>query len=45
MSPQEYAEHKGILIENPSLGPIKLRRSNYMPGTNLTKAELEDRVA
>lgn len=45
MSPYAYAEHKGIRIENPSSHTINPRRFNPMPGTILTKAELEDRVA
>ena len=44
MTPDEYADHKRIKIENPSSGPIE-RRNDYMAKSNLTKAELEDRVS
>ena len=37
MSPEEYAEHKRVAIENPTLRRLHMRRPTY--------AELKDRVA
>ena len=44
MTPEEYADHKRIKIENPSSGRIE-RRNASMAKRTMTKAELEDRVS
>ncbi|MBZ5636283.1 MAG: hypothetical protein LAO55_24415 [Acidobacteriia bacterium] len=43
MSPEEYAEHKRVQIENPAVTNRETRRTPM--ATKATRAELEDRVA